>query len=252
MPFIQQLLIVCPLVFLAGFIDSIAGGGGLISLPAYYMAGLPPHLALGTNKLSSSIGMIFSTGTYLREGYIYKPLIAISVAGALIGSWLGAGSVLLLDEQILRWIMLIAIPVLALVIIFKKDLLSPESREIDKVREQIIAAIVSLTIGWYDGFFGPGAGMFLMLAFVGILKLDAITACGNTKVVNFCSNVAALVVFMMAGTVNYALALPGAAFAILGNILGARLTVKKGAKLIKPVMLIVVLILMISIVRDLL
>jgi len=251
-PFIQQLLIVCPLVFLAGFIDSIAGGGGLISLPAYYMAGLPPHLALGTNKLSSSIGMIFSTGTYLREGYIYKPLIAISVAGALIGSWLGAGSVLLLDEQILRWIMLIAIPVLALVIIFKKDLLSPESREIDKVREQIIAAIVSLTIGWYDGFFGPGAGMFLMLAFVGILKLDAITACGNTKVVNFCSNVAALVVFMMAGTVNYALALPGAAFAILGNILGARLTVKKGAKLIKPVMLIVVLILMISIVRDLL
>ena len=251
MTYLQQLLIVCPLVFLAGFIDAIAGGGGLISLPAYYMAGLPPHMALGTNKLSSSIGMVFSTGTYLREGYIYKPLIPVSIAGALIGSWIGARSVLLLDEQVLRWIMVIAIPILALIIIFKRDLLSPETREFSTVREQIIAAVVALIIGWYDGFFGPGAGTFLMLAFVGVLKLNAVTACGNTKVVNFCSNIAALAVFITAGTVNYALALPGAAFAVLGNIIGARLTVKNGAKLIKPVMLIVVLILMITIIRDL-
>jgi len=240
------------LVFLAGFIDSIAGGGGLISLPAYYMAGLPPHFALGTNKLSSSIGLIFSTGTYLREGYVYKPLIPISIAGALIGSWLGARSILLLDEQVLRWIMVIVIPVIALLIIFKKDILSPEKREFSQTREQMTGAVIALSIGWYDGFFGPGAGTFLMLAFVGILKLDAVTACGNTKVVNFCSNVAAMVVFMMAGTVNYALALSGALFAVLGNILGARLTVKNGAKLIKPVMLVVVLILMITIIRDIL
>ena len=244
-------MIVCPLVFLAGFIDSIAGGGGLISLPAYYMAGLPPHLALGTNKMSSSIGMVFSTGTYLREGFVYKPLIPISIVGALIGSWLGAQSVLLLDEQVLRWIMVITIPALTLMIIFKKDLLSPEEREFSRKKEQMIAAVVALTIGWYDGFFGPGAGTFLMLAFVGILKLDAVTACGNTKVVNFCSNIAALAVFILAGTVNYTLALPGAAFEILGNIIGARLTIKKGAKLIKPVMLVVVLILMITIIRDL-
>ena len=244
-------MIVCPLVFLAGFIDAIAGGGGLISLPAYYMAGVPPHFALGSNKLSSSIGMVFSTGTYLREGFIYKPLIPISVVGALIGSWLGAQSVLLLDERVLRWIIMIVMPVLTIVILFKKDLLSPEQREFSKTREQMIAAIVSLTIGWYDGFFGPGAGTFLMLAFVGILKLEVITANGNTKVVNFCSNIAALAVFMMAGRVNYALALPGAAFAILGNIIGARLTVKKGAKLIKPVMLLVVVILTITIIRDL-
>ena len=250
MTYIQQLLIICPLVFLAGFIDSIAGGGGLISLPAYYMAGLPPHIALGTNKMSSSIGMVFSTGTYLREGFIYKPLIPISIIGALIGSWIGARSVLLLDEQVLRLIMVIAIPILTLIIIFKRDLLTPENREFNPTKEQIIAAVVAVTIGWYDGFFGPGAGTFLMLAFVGILKLDAVTACGNTKVANFCSNVAALAVFISAGTVNYKLALPAAAFAILGNITGARLTVKKGAKLIKPVMLIVVLILMITILRD--
>ena len=237
-------------MFLAGFIDSIAGGGGLISLPAYLMAGVPPHTALGTNKLSSSIGMVFSTGAYLREGYVYKPLIPISIVGALIGSWIGAQSVLLLDEQILRWIMVITIPVITLLIIFKKDLLVPETREVNRVREQIIAAIVALTIGWYDGFFGPGAGTFLMLAFVGILKLDAVTACGNTKVVNFCSNIAALVVFIMAGTVNYALALPAAVFGIFGNILGAKLTIKNGAKIIKPIMIVVVLILMLTVLRD--
>jgi hypothetical protein len=245
-------LIACPFVFLAGFIDSIAGGGGLISLPAYYMVGLPPHTALGTNKLSSSIGMVISTGTYLREGFVYKPLIPITIAGALIGSWIGARSVLLLDESILRWIMVIAIPVLALVIVFKKDLLSPEKRDIPVTREQVSAVTIALVIGWYDGFFGPGAGTFLMLAFVGIMKLDAVTACGNTKVVNLCSNLAAVAVFATAGTVNYALALPCAAFSILGNALGARLTIKNGAKLIKPVMLVVVLLLMATIVRDLL
>ena len=251
MQYYQQLLIICPLIFLAGFIDSIAGGGGLISLPAYYMVGLPPHVALGTNKLSSSVGTVFSTATYLREGYVYKPLIPISIIGALTGSWIGARSVLLLDEQVLRWIMVIAIPVLVLIIIFKKDLLVTDEREFDKKKEQIIAAAVALSIGWYDGFFGPGTGTFLMLAFVGILKLDAVTACGNTKVVNLCSNIAALVVFIPAGNINYALALPGAAFAVIGNILGAKLTIKKGAKIIKPIMLIVVFILLLSIIRDL-
>jgi len=249
--YFQQLLIACPLVFLSGFVDSIAGGGGLISLPAYYMVGLPPHLALGTNKMSAVVGIAFSTSTYLREGYVYKPLIAMSVAGALIGSWIGARSVLLLDEQILRWVMVIAIPVLALVILFKKDLLSPATRDMPVLREQLITAAMALAIGWYDGFFGPGTGTFLMLGFVGILKLDAVTACGNSKVVNFCSNLGSVVVFITAGAVNYALALPCAAFAILGNVLGARLTIKNGAKLIKPVMLVVVVILMITIIRDL-
>jgi len=252
MTYIQQLLILCPLIFLAGFIDSIAGGGGLVSLPAYFMAGLPPHYALGTNKASSCVGTFFSTGTYLREGYVYKALIPVSVAGALIGSWIGAKSVLLLDEQILRWIMVIAIPVLVLIIIFKKDLLSPESRDMSKTKEQIITAVLSLSIGWYDGFFGPGTGTFLMLAFVGILQLDAVTACGNTKVVNLCSNISAVVVFAINGTINYAIALPCAVFSILGNILGAKLTIKNGAKIIKPVMLIVVAILLATIVNDLL
>ena len=252
MPYFQQLLIACPLVFLAGFVDSIAGGGGLISLPAYYMAGLPPHFALGTNKLSSSARTLFSTATYLRGGFVHKPIILVSVAGALIGSWIGAQCALLLNEQILRWVMVIVIPAIAVITVFRKNLFSPEERDISSVREQIVTAVIALIIGWYDGFFGPGTGTFLILAFVGILRLDAVTAGGNTKVVNLCSNLAAVAAFIAGGTVNYALALPCAAFSILGHTTGAKLAIKNGAKIIRPMMLVVVGILLITIIRDLL
>ncbi|MDR0232734.1 MAG: TSUP family transporter [Dysgonamonadaceae bacterium] len=251
MSIIHQLLIACPLVFLAGFVDAIAGGGGLISLPAYYMAGLPPHLALGTNKMSSSIGTVFSTATYIRSGFVYKRIILVSVVGALLGSWIGARCALLLDEQILRWVLVVLMPVLAVFTVLKKDLFVPTERNMPLIKEQIITAVIALTIGWYDGFFGPGAGMFLMLAFIGILRLNPITASGNAKVVNLCSNIAAVVAFAVGGKVLYTLAFPCAAFSILGNLLGARLTIKNGAKIIRPVMLVVVFLLLIVIIRDL-
>jgi len=247
----QQLLIACPLVFLAGFVDSIAGGGGLISLPAYYLTGIPPHTALGTNKLSSSIGTIFSTATYVREGYVYKRIVPVSVAGALIGSWIGAQYALLVDEQALLWLMVVLVPIIAVFAVLKKDLFTPEERDVQQRRELIITAVIALVIGWYDGFFGPGAGMFLVLAFVGILRLNPITASGNAKVVNLCSNLAAVVAFAISGHIVYQLALPCAVFAIAGNLLGAKLTIKNGARIIKPVMLIVVFILLLTIVRDL-
>jgi len=247
----QQLLIACPLVFLAGFVDSIAGGGGLISLPTYYMVGIPPHFAMGTSKLSSSVGTIFSTATYVREGFLYKKIVVVSCVGALIGSWIGAQCALLADEQFLRWIMIVLVPVIAVITVFKKDLFAPEERYISNTKEQIITALIALTIGWYDGFFGPGAGMLFMLAFIGILKLSPVTANGNVKVANLCSNLAAVIAFAVSGKIVYAVALPCAFFSILGNLLGARLTIKNGAKIIKPVMLVVVFILLITVARDL-
>jgi uncharacterized membrane protein YfcA len=249
---VYQLLIVCPLIFFAGFVDAIAGGGGLISLPAYYFVGLPSHLALGTNKMSSSVGILFSTATYLHRGFVYKKIIVVSVAGALLGSWIGASCALLLDERFLRWLMVALVPVLAFYVVVKKDFFVPEKIDISTQKEQITAAVIALIIGWYDGFFGPGAGMFLMLAFVGVLRLNPVTANGNAKVVNLCSNIAAVTTFAAHGSVLYILALPCAVFSIIGNLLGAKLAIKKGVKIIKPVMLIVVMILLITIVRDLL
>ena len=251
MSIIQQLLIVCPLVFLAGFVDSIAGGGGLISLPAYYMAGLPPHFALGTNKMTSSIGTLFSTAVYMRGGFVYKRIIPVSVVGALLGSWIGARCALLLDEQLLRWVMIVLIPVLAVFTVLKKDLFAPTERNLPLAKEQIITAVIAFVIGWYDGFFGPGTGIFLIFAFVGILRLNPVTASGNAKVVNLCSNIAAMAAFVIGGKVIYTLVLPCAVFSISGNLLGARLTIKNGAKIIRPVMLIIVLLLLITIIRDL-
>ena len=248
---IQQLLIVCPLIFLAGFIDSIAGGGGLISLPAYYMAGLPPHYALGSNKMSSSVGIVFSTSMYVRGDHVYKKIILVSVVGALFGSWIGARCALMLDEEVLLWIMVILVPIITLFIVLKRDLFTAKERNIPVIKEQIIVAAISLIIGWYDGFFGPGAGMFLVFSFIGFLHLNPVTANGNAKIVNLCSNVAALVTFATGGKVLFALALPCAVFSIAGNMLGARLAIKKGAKIIKPIMLVVILLLLLTIVRNL-
>jgi Predicted permeases len=250
MAYWMQLVIACPMVFLAGFVDAIAGGGGLISLPAYYLVGIPPHYALGTNKVASCVGTAASTWEYLHGGHVEKTLIPLSIIGALAGSTLGAQCALFLDERVLRVVMVVLLPVLAGIAIFKKDLLQPKERMLSFARAQLIVGAMSLSIGWYDGFFGPGTGTFLMLGFVGLLQLDPITACGNTKVVNLCSNLAAAVSFTLGGAVLYRVALPCAFFSILGHMIGARLNVKNGAKLIKPVLIIVVLLLLATIVRE--
>ena len=247
----QQLMILFPLIFLAGFIDAIAGGGGLISLPAYYLAGLPPHYALGSNKMSSSVGILFSTSMYIRGGHVYKKIILISVIGALFGSWVGARCALLLDEKVLLWFMVVLIPIITVFVIFKRDLFAEKERNITATKEQILVACIALVIGWYDGFFGPGAGMFLVFSFVGLLHLNPVTANGNAKIVNLCSNVAALVTFATSGKVLFMLALPCAVFSIAGNLLGARLAIKKGVRIIKPVMIVVILLLLLTIVRNL-
>ena len=248
----MQLAIACPMVFLSGFVDAIAGGGGLISLPAYYLVGVSPHYALGTNKMASCVGTAASTWEYLRGGHVEKMFIPLSIFGALAGSTLGAQCALFLDEQALRIIMVVLLPLLAGAAIFKKDLLEPKPRTFSTAHAQMIVGAMSLAIGWYDGFFGPGTGTFLMLGFVGLLHLDPIVACGNTKVVNLCSNLAAVVSFALGGAVLYRLALPCAVFSILGHRTGARMNVSNGAKLIKPVLILVVLLLLVTVVSELL
>jgi len=151
----------------------------------------------------------------------------------------------------LRWLMVALVPVLAVFTVLKKDLFAPKEQNMPLIKEQFITSVIALAIGWYDGFFGPGTGMFLILAFVSILRLNPVTASGNAKVINLCSNIAAVVTFAIGGKVLYILALPCAAFSITGNLLGAKLTIKNGAKIIKPVMLVVVLLLLITIIKDL-
>nr|WP_319489878.1 sulfite exporter TauE/SafE family protein [uncultured Caproiciproducens sp.] len=216
----QQILIACPLIFLASFVDAVAGGGGLISLPAYYLTGMTSHFAIGSNKFSSCIGTMFSAGRFLKDGSFNMRVALTSAGFALVGSYAGARLTLILDDHFLRVTMLVLLPFAAFAILFSKKKGSSDINTFGTVparRAMILSAIIGLVLGMYDGFFGPGTGTFLIIAFTAFLGFDYKTACGNTKVVNLASNVAALVTFVAAGKIQYAVAAPAAVCSIAGH-----------------------------------
>ncbi len=242
-------LIVCPLVFLAGLVDSIAGGGGLISLPAYVVAGLPMHSAVATNKLSSSIGTVFSTIRYCKNKCFHLGLGIMGIITALIGSTIGARLSLIVSEKILRYILIIVLPVIAFLVLRKKNT-DDEKKEINKTLQYIIVGVFSLLIGAYDGFYGPGTGTFLLLVYTAFAKMDVKTASGNVKLVNLSSNLAALVTFVIHGKIFFLLGLCASIFSIAGHLTGSGLVLKKGSKIVKPIMIVVLILLMIKIITE--
>lgn len=239
MTLIQQLLIICPLVFAAGFVDAVAGGGGLISLPAYYLTGMPSHAAIASNKFSSCIGTAFSTGRFLKSGSIQPKTAAISAAFALCGSFAGAKLALVLSDRLLRVSMLVLLPAAAVFILLNKRRSEPDVSTFGGLSSKSAAplsAIIGLLLGLYDGFFGPGTGTFLIIAYTTLMGFDYKTACGNTKVVNLSSNLAAAVTFLLAGKIEYAVAAPAALCSVAGHWIGSGLAIQKGSKFIRPVM----------------
>jgi uncharacterized membrane protein YfcA len=245
-------VIVLPFIFLAGLIDSIAGGGGLISLPAYAAAGLPMHTALATNKFSSACGTIFSTANYLRAKVIDLPVAIVSAILALGGSYLGTRAVLLLKPDFLRYLLLVVIPVIAVLTLVRKNYGQANiSHRLKLGFRLILGGLAGLLIGFWDGFFGPGTGTFLILVYTMLMHYDFMVANGNTKVVNLASNLAALTAFLIAGKVYFPLAVPAAAFGIAGNLIGSKLVILKGNKLIKPIFIFALLLLLGRIVYDL-
>ncbi|MBQ8200430.1 MAG: TSUP family transporter [Clostridia bacterium] len=245
----QTYAIVCPLVFLAGFIDSIAGGGGLISLPAYYLAGLPPVLAAGTNKLSACLGTVASTTRFVRGRKVVWSTGLLAALGAFPGSWLGTQLLLHIPETMVRLLMIVAIPVVACVVLRRSGdtagrCIVPEGWT------RAVAFLVGLLIGFYDGLIGPGTGTFLILMFTMLLGMEAVLASGTAKIVNLTSNLASLVSLLLSGQVAVALGLPAALCGIAGNWLGAGMTMKRGAGFIRVVMLIVLALLLAKMVYD--
>lgn len=244
-------LIVMVMIFLAGMMDSIAGGGGLISLPTYLFVGLPPHMALGTNKFSSFWGTLFATSNYLRNKMIDVKIALISAAAALLGSWLGTKTVLMIRPDFLNYILIVLIPIIALITILNQNLGNHNlSKGVSFHRKYGLGFLAGLVIGFYDGFFGPGTGTFLILFYAILLKYDYITANGNTKVVNLASNFAALITFAFSSKIFYQLAIPAACFGIMGNIVGSRLVVLRGNKLIRKIFILALVLLMIRVVWN--
>ncbi|MDP4092964.1 MAG: TSUP family transporter [Bacillota bacterium] len=246
-----MIITVCPLIFVAGFVDSIAGGGGLISLPAYLFAGLPVHYAYGTNKLSSTFGTMFSAFRFLKNGKIHLKSAVAAVISALFGSYLGAKAALALSDIYLRYFLIIMLPVAAVFIITRKKF-GEENRisYLSGFKIFGLSLLIGLVMGVYDGFFGPGTGTFLILLFTGVIGFNLTVASGNAKLVNLASNIAALVTFSADSKVFFELGIPAAIFGIAGNWLGSGLAIKNGAKIIKPVLVVVIILLFAKILYD--
>lgn len=247
----QMLLTVCPLIFMASSIDAIAGGGGLISLPAYYLAGLPPVLAAGSNKFSASFGTLIASVKYARSGKVHWAAALFAVLGALPGSWLGAELLKIAPETLVRMILLIGVPAMAVVMLIKKPEETGENvSQAKSARERLLCFAIGFAIGFYDGFFGPGTGTMLIILFTLLIKMNAVTASGTAKIVNLASNVGSLISFVTGGCVLYALAIPAMFCAAAGGYVGSSLAIKGGAKVIRVVMLVVMALLLVKIAWD--
>ena len=214
-------MIVCPLVFLAGFVDAIAGGGGLISLPAYMFAGVPVHNAIATNKLSSCTGTVVSTWRLIKNKRV---------------DW--------------YFVPVVLLPIVAFCVLRDKNLEVIVPEGMTRRKQYIIAAACSLGIGIYDGFYGPGTGTFLLLAFTKLAKMDLEKSTGNVKAVNLASNISALITFILAGKILWTLGLAASCFSIAGHYTGAGMVMHNGVKIIKPIILVVLVLLLIKVISG--
>lgn len=241
--------IICPICFLSGILNASGGGGGLLSLPIFLIAGLPPHLAIGTNKLQTTLGMFVTNIRYMRSKLLDLHLAAISIPTAVLGSFLGSNLSMLVDEKILLYVIFAVLP-LALFFVLRSDVFqsddTPEEKVVLTKRVYITAAASALVIGAYDGFYGPGTGTFLILAFTALSGMGVRQAGAQAKAINFVTNLTALVVFLFSGEVIVVLGLAGGVCNMLGSWIGAGLVIRNGSKVMKPMIIIALALLLLK------
>lgn len=238
-PTVWTYLIVCPLVFLAGFVDSVAGGGGVISLPAYLLAGLPPKLAMGTNKLANGCGTATSVVKYARSGKIVWDCAIPAAIGCLLGATGGSSLAISLPDNVLEIIILSALPVAALILVLARNKTDERENRLPRGKTILWSFVIGLVLGVYDGLIGPGTGTFLTIAFSLVLGIGLLNSAGCARVANLASNIASLIVFLLDGNVLFSVGIPAICCSMLGNWLGARYAIKGGSKKIRLVMFFV-------------
>lgn len=244
----QLLAILFAVALIAGFIDSIAGGGGLLTVPALLAVGIPPANALATNKLQSCGGSFSASLYFVRQRMVNLKEIKLSIALAFVGSLLGSYLILKINADYLR--LLLPILTISVGLYF---LLCPKIGEQDRKRrlsEQQFAILVAMIIGFYDGFFGPGAGSFYALGYVTLAGFNLTKATAHTKVLNFTSNLAGLLFFIISGKVFWIIGLVMLVGQFIGARLGAKMVISKGKKLIRPMLIIVSCVMSIKLISD--
>ncbi|MCY0895730.1 MAG: TSUP family transporter [Alicyclobacillaceae bacterium] len=220
--------------FVAAFIDSSVGGGGLISLPTLLLLGLPPTIALGTNKLGGTMSAVTSFTNYARTGHVHFRLIRWLVPFGFVGAILGATVVRHISPDFLRPIVVIMLVVVAAYSIVRRRLGTVNTYIEGRKATFMGACVASALLGFYDGFFGPGTGSFLILSFL-LLGFDYIQASGNAKSVNLASNIGALLTFVIAGDVAYADGFILGAGMMIGAFTGSQVAIRHGVKYIRPI-----------------
>jgi hypothetical protein len=234
----------------AGTVDAIAGGGGLVTIPALLAAGLPPQLALGTNKGQAVFGSGAALAGFARKGLVDRDRARTTFLLGFAGSLGGAALVLVLRPEVLRPVILGLLLLAAMVLAIRPRAALRETPPRPGAA-RAIAAAAALAIGAYDGFFGPGAGTFLILVFAALLATPLARASADAKVVNFASNLAAFVLFAARGTIVWPVALPMAACQLAGGVIGSHLAARGGDRAVRRVVIVVALALVAKLAADL-
>jgi uncharacterized membrane protein YfcA len=238
-----DILSLCAFAFTAGLIDSIVGGGGLIQIPALFifLPDLPVATLLGTNKFSSVAGTAAAMGQYARRVSLDWRAILPAIVPAVLFSLLGARAVSLMDAGVLRPLVPVLLVAVAIYTFIKKDLGTSHRPRLSGGAQLWLSAVVGAVLGFYDGFFGPGMGSFLVFAFVGLFGFNFVVASASAKVINTATNLTAMLFFAATGHIFYAAAIPMSLCNILGSVVGARLAIARGSRFVRALFLVVVL-----------
>ncbi|MBV6485722.1 MAG: putative membrane transporter protein YfcA [Flavobacteriales bacterium] len=249
---LQDVVIVLSLAFLAGFTDAIVGGGGLIQLPALLLF-MPQYAIpslLGTNKFAGFSGTVLASLKYHRLVKINYKLLLPGIISATLFSFLGAWLITLLDKELIKPIIFVLLVAVFLYTLLKKNI-GQYNRQINyNNNSYLYSTLVGMVLGFYDGFFGPGTGSFLILIFVTLFGMEFLMASAHAKIINIATNVSALLFFVFSGNIIYKIAIPLAASNMFGAYLGAKIAFKKGNSFIRKFYLFIVLLLIFKFVYD--
>lgn len=247
MEYLVDLLYLCPLLLIAGILDGIAGGGGIIALPAYLLTGMPVHSAYACNKLQSGLGTACSAAKYIKAGLVDIKTALMALPFTILGSMAATRLILSLDSAAVKLIVAICIPLAAVLMFAKRRIAGKTVARVDiSVKTVALSVFSGLILGAYDGLFGPGGGTVAMIVFSLLMNYDLRVGCGNGKIIIVASNITAVLHYITSGHMIWHVAIPCAAANMLGSYIGAALAVKKGEKLVAPAMITVIAVLVVQ------
>jgi uncharacterized membrane protein YfcA len=235
--------VLCVVAFFAGFVDAIVGGGGLIQTPAalILMPSFPVAMVIGSLKIPSFSGTFFAVQQYIKRVTMKWKLLSIICTVAFFASFAGSQLLTVVSNSFMKPVLLVVLLFVTIYTFTKKDFGQHKLKKHSKEKELIIAIGISLVLGFYDGFIGPGAGSFLIIAFIAFLGFDFLHASAHAKMINLATNLGSITLFVIKGKMIWLVAIPMAISNAIGGALGARMAIAKGNRFIRTLFLIVVI-----------